>query len=185
MTYIFILVDFYKMVKDKNNPLFIAEGVKIIGDIRLGEKVNIWFNAVLRGDITYIEIGDWTNIQDNCVIHVDYDLPAIIGSYVTVGHSAIIHGARISSNVLIGMGSIILSGSEIGEGSIIAAGAVVKEREKIPPFSLVAGVPGKVIKTLSEDVLEKIRKSAEEYVKLANMHIRNDLKLTRRLSENT
>jgi carbonic anhydrase/acetyltransferase-like protein (isoleucine patch superfamily) len=108
-------------------------------------------------------------------VHVDYDLPAIIGSYVTVGHSAIIHGAKISSNVLIGMGSIILSGAEIGEGCIIAAGAVVKEREVIPPFSLVAGVPGKIIKTLSEDVIQKIRSSAEEYIKLAK----------RRLSENT
>jgi carbonic anhydrase/acetyltransferase-like protein (isoleucine patch superfamily) len=163
------------MEMDKNRPLFIAEGARIIGDVRLGIDVNIWFNAVLRGDITYIEIGDGTNIQDNVVVHVDYDLPAIIGSYVTVGHSAIIHGAKISSNVLIGMGSIILSGAEIGEGCIIAAGAVVKEREVIPPFSLVAGVPGKIIKTLSEDMIQKIRSSAEEYIKLAK----------RRLSENT
>uniref|UniRef100_A0A7C4YGY9 Gamma carbonic anhydrase family protein n=1 Tax=candidate division WOR-3 bacterium TaxID=2052148 RepID=A0A7C4YGY9_UNCW3 len=163
------------MEMDKNRPLFIAEGARIIGDVRLGIDVNIWFNAVLRGDITYIEIGDGTNIQDNVVVHVDYDLPTIIGSYVTVGHSAIIHGAKISSNVLIGMGSIILSGAEIGEGCIIAAGAVVKEREVIPPFSLVAGVPGKIIKTLSEDVIQKIRSSAEEYIKLAK----------RRLSENT
>ncbi len=164
------------MEKEKNKPLFIADGVKIFGDVRFGKNVNIWYNAVLRGDITYIDIGDYTNIQDNCVIHVDYDMPAIIGSYVTVGHSAIIHGAKISSNTLIGMGSIILSGAEIGEGSIIAAGAVVKEKEKIPPFSLVAGVPGKIIKTLPDDVIEKIRKSAEEYVKLAITHLNNDKK---------
>lgn len=164
------------MEKNINTPLFIADGVRLFGDIRLGKMVNIWFNSVLRGDITYIEVGDFTNIQDNVVIHVDYDLPTIIGSYVTIGHSAIIHGAKVASNVLIGMGSIILSGAEIGEGSIIAAGAVVKEREKIPSFSLVGGVPGKIIKTLPEDVIEKIKKSAYEYVNLAKRFLSGEFK---------
>jgi len=151
----------------ENQPLFLADTARIVGDVRLGKGVNIWYGAVLRGDITYISVGDNTNIQDNAVIHVDYDLPAIIGSNVTVGHGAIIHGAKISDNVLIGMGAIVLSGAEIGEGCIIGAGAVVKEREKIPPFSLVVGVPGKVVKTLPEEIIEKIKESADEYVKLA------------------
>ncbi|MCK4420707.1 gamma carbonic anhydrase family protein [candidate division WOR-3 bacterium] len=153
---------------------FIADNVSIIGDVRLGKNVNIWYGAVLRGDISYIEVGDCTNIQDNAVVHVDYDQPAIIGSNVTVGHSAIIHGARISSNVLIGMGAIILNDAEIGEGSIIGAGALVKENEKVPPFSLVVGVPGRVVKELDDSILKKIKESAEEYIKIAKKWIRGD-----------
>lgn len=129
-------------------PLFIADNVSIIGDVCMGNNVNIWYGAVLRADLNYIEIGDNTNIQDNAVLHVERDLPIIVGSNVTVGHGVIIHGANISSNVLIGMGAIILNNSRIGEGCVIGAGALIKENEKIPPFSLVVGIPGKLRRNL-------------------------------------
>lgn len=157
---------------EKDGPLFIADNVSIIGDVRLGCDVNIWYGVVLRADITYIEVGDNTNIQDNAVVHVDHNLPAIIGPNVTIGHGVIIHGARISSNVLIGMGAIILNGVEIGEGSIIGAGTLVKENEKIPPFSLVVGVPGKVKRKLDESIMDTIKTSVEEYKELAKKRLK-------------
>jgi carbonic anhydrase/acetyltransferase-like protein (isoleucine patch superfamily) len=155
----------------RKGPLFIADNVSIIGDVRMGNNVNIWYGAVLRADLNYIEIGDNTNIQDNAVLHVERDLPTIVGSNVTVGHGAIIHGANISSNVLIGMGAIILNNSRIGEGCVIGAGALVKENEKIPPFSLVVGIPGKVKKKLDESILQTIKISVEEYIELARKRI--------------
>jgi len=115
-------------------PLFIADNVSIIGDVRMGNNVNIWYGAVLRADLNYIEIGDNTNIQDNTVLHVERDLPTIVGSNVTVGHGVIIHGANISSNVLIGMGTIILNNSTIGEGCIIGA-VLLSKRMKISLLS--------------------------------------------------
>lgn len=158
----------------RKGPLFIADNVSIIGDVRMGNNVNIWYGAVLRADLNYIEIGDNTNIQDNAVLHVERDLPTIVGSNVTVGHGAIIHGANISSNVLIGMGAIILNNSRIGEGCVIGAGALVKENEKIPPFSLVVGIPGKVKKKLDESILQTIKISVEEYIELARKRIEKD-----------
>lgn len=150
----------------------IADNAVVTGDVRLSEGVNIWHGAVLRGDITYIKVGRKTNIQDNTVVHVDYDLPTIIGNGVTIGHSAVVHGATIQSDVLIGMGAIVLSGAEVGRGSVIGAGAVVKENEKIPPFSLVVGIPGKVIRELDRKIIEEIKQSAEEYLKLAEEQLK-------------
>ncbi|MCK4225397.1 gamma carbonic anhydrase family protein [candidate division WOR-3 bacterium] len=158
----------------RKGPLFIADNVSIIGDVRMGNNVNIWYGAVLRADLNYIEIGDNTNIQDNAVLHVERDLPTIVGSNVTVGHGAIIHGANISSNVLIGMGAIILNNSRIGKGCVIGAGALVKENEKSPPFSLVVGIPGKVKKKLDESILQTIKISVEEYIELARKRIEKD-----------
>lgn len=150
----------------------IADNAVVTGDVRLSEGVNIWHGAVLRGDITYIKVGRKTNIQDNTVVHVDYDLPTIIGNGVTIGHSAVVHGATIQSDVLIGMGAIVLSGAEVSRGSVIGAGAVVKENEKIPPFSLVVGIPGKVIRELDRKIIEEIKQSAEEYLKLAEEQLK-------------
>ena len=130
---------------------FVAEGAIIIGDVTLGEYSSVWYNAVLRGDINRIIIGRYVNIQDNSVIHVDDDLPAEIGDFVTVGHNAIVHACRVEDHCLIGMGAVVLNGAVIGRGSIVAAGAVVTPRTQVPPFSLIAGVPGKVIKHLPED----------------------------------
>ncbi|MCE5286946.1 MAG: gamma carbonic anhydrase family protein [Pelosinus sp.] len=127
---------------------FIAEGAKVIGQVRMKEYSSVWFNSVLRGDVNFIEIGRYSNIQDNSVLHGTDECATIIGDYVTVGHSAVIHGATVEEHCLIGMGAVVLSGATIGKGSIIAAGAVVRERQVIPPHSLVVGVPGKIVKEI-------------------------------------
>lgn len=130
---------------------FVADGCRLIGDVVMKEYSSMWFNAVARADLNTITVGRYTNIQDSCVIHVESHIPTTIGDFCVIGHQAILHGALIEDHVLIGMGAVILNGAKIGRGSIIAASAVVKENAVIPPFSLVAGVPGKIIKSLPED----------------------------------
>ncbi|NLI16623.1 MAG: gamma carbonic anhydrase family protein [candidate division Zixibacteria bacterium] len=142
---------------------FIADTATLIGDVILGEETSIWFGAVLRGDINQIKIGRFTNIQDNCVVHVSGDVPTVVGEYVTVGHGAIIHGGTIGDNCLIGMGSIILDKSVIGDGCLIAAGALVKEKQIIPPGSLVVGNPGIVKRQLSSDEQRLFKEWAINY----------------------
>lgn len=141
---------------------FIADGTQIIGKVTIKEYSSIWFNTVVRGDVNTIEIGRYTNVQDNSVIHVSSDYPTIIGDYVTVGHNAVVHACEVGDHCLIGMGSVVLDGAVIGRGSIIAAGAVVKKGQVVPPFSVVAGIPAKVIKTMPEDVT-KIHSQALKY----------------------
>lgn len=156
---------------------FVADNARIIGDVKLGENVNIWYGCMLRGDINSIAIGDNTNLQELSVVHGDlpsgdkFTGAAIIGKNVTVGHKALIHACTIGDNCLIGMGAIILSGATIGEGSVVAAGAVVKENDQIPPYSLAVGVPAKVKGPVHESMKEKIRLSAEGYVELARRHM--------------
>lgn len=155
---------------------FIATQTEVIGKVILAENVNVWYGCILRGDINSIEIGANTNVQENTVIHVDKSLEnsdygkTIIGKNVTIGHRALIHGCTIEDNCLIGMGAIILSGAVIGEGSIIGAGALVKENEKIPPRSLVVGIPGKVRGKVSDERVAAILNSAKHYVDLAEKH---------------
>jgi len=128
---------------------FIASNAYLIGEVTIKKGASIWFNAVLRGDLDKIIIGENSNIQDGTIIHSDSGLPTIVGSYVTVGHGAILHACKINDKVLIGMGSIILNGAEIGEGAIVAAGAVVTAGTKVPPNTLVVGTPAKAIKVLN------------------------------------
>lgn len=154
-----------------NENVFVASGAVIIGDVSIGPNSSIWFNTVVRGDVHHIRIGKYTNIQDNSTIHVMNDHPTIIGDYVTVGHGAIIHGCTVGNNCLIGMGAIVLSYSEIGENTIIAAGALITERKVIPPNSLVMGNPGKVVRTLTEEEIAELRKSAESYSKYAQRYM--------------
>ncbi|MBI2940882.1 MAG: gamma carbonic anhydrase family protein [Chloroflexi bacterium] len=149
---------------------FIAGGAILIGDVAVGTGASIWFNAVARGDIAPIRIGDCTNVQDHCTVHVDAGLPAIIGDYVTVGHGAIVHGARVEDNVLIGMHATVLSGATIGANSIIGAGALVTENTRIPAGSLVLGVPGKVVRATTSEEHERIRASALGYVALSRRY---------------
>lgn len=151
----------------EGSPLFIAENASIIGDVRLAEGVSIWYGAVIRADLNYIRVGKNSNIQDNTIVHVEEDLPVEVGSHVTIGHNAVIHGAEISSHVLIGMGAIILDGVKIGEGSIIGAGAVVTENSQIPPYSLVVGIPGKIIRENNKSIIDEIDSHAVEYMKIA------------------
>ena len=149
---------------------YIAEGAQVIGDVILKADSSIWYNTVCRADINQIVIGERTNIQDNSVIHLENDQGVLVENDVTVGHNAIIHGCSIADGALIGMGAIIMNGAVIGKGAVIGAGAVVKEDMVIPDFSLVVGVPGKIVKTLSPETYDDNVKWAAKYVKLANVH---------------
>ena len=149
---------------------YIAEGAQVIGDVILKADSSIWYNTVCRADINRIVIGERTNIQDNSVIHLENDQGVLVENDVTVGHNAIIHGCSIADGALIGMGAIIMNGAVIGKGAVIGAGAVVKEDMVIPDFSLVVGVPGKIVKTLSPETYDENVKWAAKYVELANIH---------------
>ena len=149
---------------------YVAEGAQVIGDVILKADSSIWYNTVCRADINRIVIGERTNIQDNSVIHLENDQGVLVENDVTVGHNAIIHGCSIADGALIGMGAIIMNGAVIGKGAVIGAGAVVKEDMVIPDFSLVVGVPGKIVKTLCPETYDDNVKWAAKYVKLANVH---------------
>jgi carbonic anhydrase/acetyltransferase-like protein (isoleucine patch superfamily) len=164
------LISYNGILPKTDENVFIARGALAIGDVTLAVHANIWFNTVLRGDVHPISIGKYTNIQDNCTVHVMHDHPAIIGDYVTVGHGAILHACTIGNNCLIGMGAIILSYSEVGENCIIAAGSIVTERKKIPPNSLVMGSPGRVVRTLTAEEIAAIRESAIRYAEEAEKY---------------
>ena len=144
--------------------VYIAPNAYIIGDVVIGDNCAIMFGAIIRGDVNYIRIGNNTNIQDNAVLHVTRDkYPLIIGNNVSIGHSAVVHGCVVEDNVLIGIGAKVLDGAKIGNNCIIAAGAVVRENVEIPPYSLVAGIPGKIKKKLEKKDIERIIFSAESY----------------------
>ena len=151
---------------------YVSENAMVIGDVTLGDEVNIWFGAVLRGDMHYIKIGNRTNIQDNSVVHVTTRVsPTNIGSGVTVGHSAIIHGCTIEDDCLIGMGAILMDDAIIGAGSLIGAGALIPPNMKIPQNSLVVGSPGKVIRQIKEVEREMILERPQEYIDLASIYL--------------
>ena len=147
--------------------VFLSDGVRILGNVTIADSVSVWFNSVLRGDENFIRIGRFTNIQDNTTIHVEDEYPCIIGDYVTVGHNSLLHGCTISSNCIIGMGSIVMNGVKIGENSIVGAGSLITENKVIPPCSLVVGSPARVIRTLDQSQIDAIRESAEHYQKMA------------------
>ena len=148
-----------------------AENAAVMGDVILGTRASVWFGCVLRGEDAVIRIGDRTNIQDLTMVHADPGVPYMIGEDITVGHRAILHGKVIEDRCLIGMGAILLSGSVVGEESIIGAGAVVTENTIIPPRSLVLGMPGKIIRQLTDEEVETlILAAADEYVRKGAMH---------------
>lgn len=148
------------------NNCYLAETATIIGDVTLGDECSIWFNAVLRGDVNWIRIGNKVNIQDNAVLHTLYEKSTItIGDSVSIGHNAIIHGATIHDRVLIGIGAIVLDHAVIGENSIIAAGALIKDSTIVEPNSIYAGVPARKIKEIDPDqTREMIDKIANNYL---------------------
>lgn len=146
---------------------FIAETAAIIGDVTIGKGSSVWYSAVLRGDMCAITIGENSNIQDNATIHVGMKDKTVIGNGVTVGHNALVHGATVEDNALIGMGSVVLDGAVIGANSIVAAGAVVTAKTVVPPNSLVAGVPATVVKELSPQQIMGNKMNAMGYTTLA------------------
>ena len=164
-----------KDLKDKKVNIhadtFIAETASVVGDVTMGEGSSIWYGSVARGDMNYVKIGKFTNIQDNATVHVDTEEPCIIGDYTTVGHNAIIHGCTVGNNCLIGMGAIILNGAVIGDNSIIAAGSLITEGAVIPENSLVMGAPGKVRRQVDEEGVKSIRQNAMTYEKMWKEHI--------------
>jgi len=149
---------------DIDEGAWLAPNATVIGRVRLAAEVSVWYSAVLRGDLEQITIGERTNIQDGCVLHADPGFPLTIGSGVSVGHNAILHGCTVGDDVLVGMGATVLNGAVIGAGSLIAANALIPEGAQIPPGSLVAGVPGKVRRELDDAAKDGLRLNAAVYV---------------------
>ncbi|MDQ0338192.1 carbonic anhydrase/acetyltransferase-like protein (isoleucine patch superfamily) [Caldalkalibacillus uzonensis] len=155
---------------------YIAPGAKLIGDITVGEDSTIWFNAVLRGDNAPIIIGKGSNIQDGTIVHVDPGYPVKVGDNVTVGHNVILHGCTVEDGALIGMGATILNGAVIGKGALIAAGAVVPEGKVIEPGMLVAGVPAKPLRKLSEENMKRVQEGASHYIERGKLYTEEQIK---------
>lgn len=144
--------------------VFIAKNATVIGDVTLGAHASVWYGAVLRGDINRIVVGHHSNIQDNAVLHLADDFPCLLGNWVTVGHSAIVHACKVGDEVLVGMGAVILDGAVIGRQSLIGAKALVTQGTKIPPGSLVLGAPAKVVRKLTKEERAGLKWWAEKYV---------------------
>jgi len=144
--------------------VYIAKSAVVLGDVRMGDHASVWYNATVRGDINYIEIGHHSNIQDNAVLHLADEYPCIIGNHVTVGHSAIVHACTIGSEVLIGMGATVLDGAVVGDQCLIGAHALVTPGTKIPAGSMVLGAPAKVTRALSPEERAKLKYWADKYV---------------------
>lgn len=149
----------------------LADNATVIGDVRLGRDVNIWFGVTIRGDDSWIEIGDDSNVQDNTCIHVDIDAPLRIGRGVTIGHGVILHGVEVGEHALIGMGSIILAGARIGAFSLIGAGALIKENAVIPPRSVVLGTPGRIVRQVTDAEAADMVWRARHYVQRARSYL--------------
>ena len=141
---------------------FVEDTAVVIGDVVMGEECSVWFNAVIRGDVNYIRIGNRTNVQDLCMLHVTHDThPLVIGSEVTIGHHVVLHGCTIQDRVLVGMGAIIMDGAVIGEDSVVGAGALVVEDTIVSPKSLILGSPAKVRRSVTAKELAWVKESAE------------------------
>lgn len=155
---------------------WIAPTATVVGNVHLGEQSSVWFGAVIRGDCEPVTIGPRTNVQDLACLHADPGLPCVVGANVTIGHAAIVHGAIVEDDVLIGIRATILNGARIGKGSLIGAAALVTENAVIPPNSLVLGVPGKVVRQLTEADTERIRRGSQHYVEAAEAFRNEELK---------
>jgi len=147
--------------------VYIARGAVVVGDVTIGEHSSVWYNAILRGDINRIVVGHHTNVQDNAVLHLAEDYPCMVGNYVTIGHSAIVHACTIEDEVLVGMGATILDGGVIGEGSLIGANALITQRTRVPAGSLVLGSPARVVRQLTAAEQQGLKISAENYAENA------------------
>lgn len=147
-----------------DNDYYIADNATVIGRVRLGAKVTVWFGAVVRGDNDSIEIGDGSNVQDNATCHVDPGFPLVVGRNCTIGHNAIVHGCTIGDDALIGMGSIVMNGARIGRGCVVGAGAVITEGKEFADYSLIVGAPARVIRTLDPAQVEKMGLAARAYI---------------------
>lgn len=155
----------------KGKEVWIADTARVFGQVVLGDECSVWFGAVIRGDGDAIHIGNRTNIQENAVVHVDPGFPVSIGHDCIIGHGAIVHGATVGDHVLVGMRATILNGAKIGRFCIIGAHALVTEGMEVPDYAVVMGSPGKVVKQLNEQQIEKIKQNAASYVNLSKVYL--------------
>jgi carbonic anhydrase/acetyltransferase-like protein (isoleucine patch superfamily) len=151
---------------------YIASTAVVAGDVLIGPGVNLWFGCVVRGDLARITLGPRVNLQDGCIVHTDADAPLLIEEGVVVGHAAVLHGARIGRDSLVGIGARLLSGSELGEECLVAAGSVLTQGRRIPPRSLVMGIPGKVVRAITAEELERTRTINTHYLEMAQRYAR-------------
>lgn len=151
--------------------VFVASTAVIVGDVELGDDVNVWYGAVIRADLNSVFVGARTNLQDNAVIHVDTDAPTWVGEDVTVGHGAILHGCRVERGALIGMHATVLNGAVVGEGALVAAGALVPPGMEVPPGMLAAGVPARVVRPVKDEERERVRAGLIHYLELKSRYL--------------
>ena len=147
----------------------------VCGDVTLGARASVWPFAVIRGDNERIALGEEANVQDGAVLHADPGLPCLLGARVSVGHRAVVHGARVDDGALVGMGALVLNGAHVGAGALVAAGAVVREGFAVPPGVLAAGVPARVVRALTPDEVERLARTAAAYVRLQQRHARGEV----------
>lgn len=155
----------------KGKEVWIADTARVFGKVTLGDECSVWFGAVLRGDSDTITLGNRSNVQENAVIHVDPGFPAIIGNDCIIGHGAIVHGATLGDHVLVGMHATVLNGAKVGNFCIIGAHALVTEGMVIPDHSIVMGSPAKVVKQMTPEHVEKVKRNAQAYVNLSKQYI--------------
>ena len=153
-----------------HDDVYVAETADVIGQVTLKRGASVWYQAVLRGDTDHLEVGEKSNIQDGAVLHADPGFPLRVGNGVTVGHQAMLHGCTVGDGSLIGIQAVILNGALIGENCLVAAGAVVKEGAEFPPNSLIVGAPAKVVRELSEEAIQGLKKNAAGYVERGRRH---------------
>ncbi len=154
---------------------FVAPGAVLVGEVTLGADASVWFGCVLRGDLAPMRVGAATNVQDGAVLHVDWDLPVILGERVTIGHRAVIHGCTIEDDALVGMGAVVLSGARIGAGAVVAACALVREGFEVPAGTLAAGVPARVLGPVSEELRARAGAGVKTYVAAARAYAAGQL----------
>lgn len=156
---------------------YVQQSAHIIGDVQIGPESSVWFNAVVRGDVCHVRIGARVNIQDNATIHVfSGGIPTLLGNGVSIAHNVVVHACTIRDFTLVGMGAIVLDGAEIGEECLIGAGAVVAPRSQIPSRSLVLGSPAKVVRPLTPAEIERLHRSAENYVRFAQEYVEQGIR---------
>lgn len=165
-----IVLPYLQIMPTIHTTNYIAPTAALIGDVTIEQDVTIWFNTTIRGDLAPIFIGRGTNIQENVVIHVDKEVPTSIGEYVTVGHSAVVHGCNVENGALIGIGATLLDNCTIGEYSLVAAGSLVPPNKKFPPRSLIMGSPAKVVRELSDQEILGLKENAETYIALGHSY---------------
>jgi gamma-carbonic anhydrase len=173
-----ILNKFLRQKPTLAEGVYIADGAVVVGDVTLGDGSSVWYNAVLRGDINRIIVGHHTNIQDGAVLHLEQNLPCIVGNYVTIGHMAIVHACTVGDETLIGMGAVVLDGVNIGNQCLIGARSLVTKGKQIPDGSLVMGSPASVVRPLSAEERTGLRTSAERYAANAAYCLKHEINVS-------